>query len=53
MLEIITYVVTGEIYEITYIIVILQSMQAVLCYVHERVWERIAWDYFANDAGND
>lgn len=53
MLAIVTYAVTGDIYEMTYIVVIFQSIQAVLYYVHERVWERIGWGYITSVSDKD
>lgn len=45
MLALITYVITGNIIENTTIVVIFQSIQMVVYYFHERLWERIKWGY--------
>ena len=45
MLAIITYLITGDILQMTSIVVIFQSIQMLIYYLHERAWERIKWGY--------
>lgn len=45
MLSIVSYLVTQDVTQMTYIVVIFQSIQTVLYYLHERAWERITWGY--------
>ena len=43
MLAIITYIIAGDILQMTSIVAIFQSIQMVIYYFHERAWERIKW----------
>ena len=43
MLSIVTYLITGNIFEMTSIVIIFQSIQMFIYYTHERLWERIKW----------
>ena len=43
MLAFITYLITGNIVEMTYIVIIFQSIQTFVYYFHERLWEKIIW----------
>ena len=45
MLVIVTYAITGDITQMTSIVVIFQSIQMFLYYFHERIWERVKWGY--------
>ena len=45
MLALITYLVIGDLIQMTSIVVIFQSIQMVIYYLHERAWERIKWGY--------
>ncbi len=45
MLSLITYLITGDLLQMTYIVVVFQSIQMVIYYFHERAWERIKWGY--------
>jgi len=45
MLSVITYWITGDVVQMTYIVVIFQSIQVVVYYIHERVWEKVKWGY--------
>jgi len=47
-LSIVTYLITGDVLSMTYIVVVFQSIQIVLFYLHERAWASIKWGY---DAG--
>jgi len=43
MLSLITYWITGDIFEMTSIVVVFQSIQMFVYYFHERLWERTNW----------
>ena len=43
MLSVVTYLITGDIVEMTSIVVVFQSIQMFVYYFHERLWERIQW----------
>jgi len=45
VLAIITYLITGNITQMTAIVLIFQSIQMFIYYFHERVWEQIKWGY--------
>jgi len=45
MLALITYLITGDLLQMTSIVVIFQSIQMVIYYFHERAWERVKWGY--------
>ncbi|MGA1866356.1 MAG: DUF2061 domain-containing protein [Thermoplasmatota archaeon] len=44
-LSIVTYAITGDLLSMTYIVVVFQTIQIILFYLHERVWSRIKWGY--------
>jgi uncharacterized membrane protein len=46
MLSLITYLITGDLLQMTYIVVIFQSIQMVIYYFHERAWGQIKWGYY-------
>jgi len=43
MLALVTYLITGDIFEMTSIVIVFQSIQMFIYYFHERLWERIKW----------
>ena len=43
MLAIISYIFTGDLSQVTGIVVVFQGIQMVIYYIHERVWERVQW----------
>ena len=43
MLSFITYLITGSIVEMTYIVIVFQTIQTFVYYFHERLWEKINW----------
>ena len=43
VLAIVAYFVTGEWEQVTFITLLYHSIQVVIYYLHERVWERISW----------
>ncbi|RLC91273.1 MAG: hypothetical protein DRI77_14010 [Chloroflexi bacterium] len=43
LLGLISYLITGDLTEMTLITVLFHSIRLVLYYYHERAWERIAW----------
>ena len=45
MLALVTYLITGDIFEMTTIVIVFQSIQMFIYYFHERLWERIKWGY--------
>ena len=44
-LAIVTYVFTGDLVQMTGIVVVFQSIQTVIYYLHERLWERTQWGH--------
>jgi uncharacterized membrane protein len=42
MLAIITYLITGNIVEMTYIVIVFQTIQTFVYYFHERLWEKVS-----------
>lgn len=44
-LALVTYLFTGDLIQMTGIVVVFQSIQTVMYYFHERVWERIEWGH--------
>ena len=45
MLAIITYIFTEDIVQMTSIVVVFQSIQMIIYYLHERFWEQVKWGY--------
>lgn len=45
MLAMITFLITGDILQMTLIVVVFQSIQMVIYYFHERAWKQIKWGY--------
>jgi uncharacterized membrane protein len=43
MLACVTYLITGDLVEMTYIVVVFQTIQTFVYYLHERVWESVTW----------
>lgn len=43
VLALITYLITGNIVEMTYIVIIFQAIQTFVYYFHERLWEKTTW----------
>jgi uncharacterized membrane protein len=43
MLAIVSFIFTGDLREVTGIVVVFQGIQMVIYYIHERVWERVQW----------
>ena len=43
MLALVTFLITGDIIEMTTIVIVFQSIQMFIYYYHERLWERIKW----------
>jgi uncharacterized membrane protein len=43
MLAIISFIFTGDLREVTGIVIVFQTIQMVIYYIHERVWERVQW----------
>ena len=46
MLSIITYLITGNLIQMTSIVVIFQSFQTIIYYFHEQIWEQVKWGYY-------
>jgi uncharacterized membrane protein len=44
-LSIVTYIITRDLSRMTYIVLVFQSIQIVIFYIHERIWSRINWGY--------
>ena len=44
-LAIVTYVFTGDLVQMTGIVVVFQSIQTVIYYLHERLWEQTQWGH--------
>jgi len=44
MLSFITYIITGNIVEMAYIVIVFQTIQTFVYYFHERLWEKITWE---------
>lgn len=42
-LAIVTYVFTGDLIQMTGIVVVFQTIQTIIYYFHERVWEHVQW----------
>ena len=45
MLAIVTYLITKDFFQMTNIVINFQSVQMIIYYVHERIWEKIKWGY--------
>jgi len=45
MLAIVTYAITADLVEMTLIVVVFQTIQSFVYYLHERAWERVDWGY--------
>ena len=45
MLAIVSFIFTGDLREVTGIVVVFQAIQMVVYYFHERAWERVKWGY--------
>lgn len=43
MLAIVSFIFTGDLSQVTGIVVVFQAIQMVIYYVHERAWERVKW----------
>ena len=43
VLALITYLITGNLVEMTSIVIIFQSIQTIIYYLHERAWEKSEW----------
>ena len=46
MLAFISYVITRDFLQMTNIVIIFQSIQMIIYYIHERMWDRIKWGYY-------
>lgn len=44
VLALITYLITGNIIEMTYIVIAFQTIQTFIYYFHERFWEKMIWE---------
>jgi uncharacterized membrane protein len=44
-LAIVTYVFTGDLVQMTGIVVVFQSIQTFFYYFHEQLWERVQWGH--------
>jgi len=44
-LAIVTYVFTGDLIQMTSIVVVFQTIQTFIYYFHERLWERVQWKH--------
>ena len=42
-LSVVTYAITGDLIEMGMIVVVFQSLQMFIYYIHERVWNRVNW----------
>ena len=51
MLAIVTYAFTSDLYQMTAIVVVFQSIQMVLYYIHERAWDRVTWGHVGTTDG--
>ncbi|MFH1448716.1 MAG: DUF2061 domain-containing protein [Candidatus Micrarchaeota archaeon] len=45
VLALVTYRITGDLVQMTYIVVVFQSIQLFVYYFHERAWGRVKWGY--------
>jgi uncharacterized membrane protein len=45
MLAFIAYLITKDFFQMTNIVIIFQSIQMILYYMHERIWGIIRWGY--------
>jgi len=45
MLAIVSYIFTGDLSQVTGIVVVFQGIQMVIYYFHERAWEKVKWGY--------
>jgi len=43
MLAIVSFIFTGDLSQVTGIVVVFQGIQMVVYYFHERAWERVKW----------
>lgn len=39
-LSVVTYLITGNIFKMTYIVIFFQAIQTVVYYIHEKLWEK-------------
>ena len=44
-LAIVTYIFTGNLLQMTGIVMVFQTIQTFIYYAHERVWERVQWGH--------
>ena len=44
-LAIVTYIFTGDLLQMTSIVVVFQTIQTFVYYFHERLWERVQWGH--------
>jgi uncharacterized membrane protein len=40
---IVTYIFTGDIVQVVWIVLVFQSVQTLLYYLHERAWTKVRW----------
>jgi uncharacterized membrane protein len=40
---IVTYIFTGDIVQVVWIVLVFQSVQTLLYYLHERAWNKVRW----------
>jgi uncharacterized membrane protein len=45
MLAIVSYIITMDIIKMTSIVVVFQSIQMIIYYFHERIWNHVKWGY--------
>ncbi|UCB59517.1 MAG: DUF2061 domain-containing protein [Thermoplasmatales archaeon] len=44
-LAIVSYIITMDIIKMTSIVVVFQSIQMIIYYFHERIWNHVKWGY--------
>jgi len=42
-LSVVTYLFTRDIYQMTLIVIVFQTIQTGLYYLHERIWTKVRW----------
>ena len=45
MLAIVSFIFTGNLSQVTGIVVVFQGIQMFVYYFHERAWDRVKWGY--------
>ena len=45
MLSLVSYIITKNVIEMTVIVIVFQSIQTIVYYLHERIWNQVKWGY--------